>query len=97
MNGADCWKHRSNRRLHWVKKAKTIANHHHDFDLCRLPSALKQRLLQIEAVHALEIESQADETPFPSGGGQAAQGELAKTEDFFDDANDRLHGALRKR
>src|SRR5512139_3230874 len=62
-------------------------------DLCfsQPAGALKQPLFQEEGVHALEIEGQTDETPFACGRKQAAQGELAKAEDFFDDANDQLN------
>jgi len=71
-----------------------IADHLYDIHHSRLPDALKQAVFRVEAVHAFQIESQADETPFTGGGGQAAQRELAKPEDFFDDANDRLNRAF---
>ena len=77
-----------------VKRTKMSKDPVQDFHLSQHPGALQQPLLQIEAVHAFQIERQADETPFASGRLQAAQGELAKAEDFFDDANHGFHGAF---
>jgi hypothetical protein len=36
-----------------------------DFCFSQPAGALKQPLFQEEAMHSLEVESQADETPFP--------------------------------
>ena len=40
-------------------------------------------------MEALEIESQTDQTPLTSSGLNTSQGELAKAEHLFDDANHR--------
>ena len=45
-------------------------------------------------MQTFQIESQADQAPLASGGGQAAQGELAEAQDFFDEANYRLYRAF---
>ena len=45
-------------------------------------------------MQAFEIERQAHQTPFSSRRRQASQRELSEAEDFFDDANDRLHSAF---
>src|SRR3989337_2279107 len=41
-----------------------------------------------------QIEGQANQTPFPGSGRQPTQGELAKAEHFFDDADDGFYGAF---
>ena len=65
-----------------------------EFHLSGRSGARHQPLLQVEAMHAFEIEGQADKTPFASRRPQAAQGELAKAEDLLEDANDGFHGAF---
>jgi hypothetical protein len=65
-----------------------------DFHLSQLSGALQQPSLQVEAVHAFQIESQADETPFACCRQLTAQRELAKAEDLLDDANDGFNGAF---
>ena len=65
-----------------------------DFYFSPSLGALEQPMLLIEDVHALEVERQAHERPFACGGGQAAQRELPKAEDLFDDSNDGLHRAF---
>jgi len=45
-------------------------------------------------MQAFEIERQTHQTPFSSRRRQAWQRELSEAEDFFDDANDRFHGAF---
>ena len=45
-------------------------------------------------VHPFEIESQTYQTPFARRGSQTTQRELAKSQDFFDDADDWLHGTF---
>ena len=51
-------------------------------------------MLQIQDMHTLQVESQTDEAPLACGGGQAAQRELAKAEDFFNDADHGLDRAF---
>lgn len=45
-------------------------------------------------MESLQVESQTNQAPLPSDGQQAAQGELAKAQGFFDDANHWLDGTL---
>jgi hypothetical protein len=65
-----------------------------DFCVSQPVGASEQPLFDIQDRHALEVESQTNETPFTCCRDQAAQRELAKTEDFFNDANDGLNGAF---
>ena len=48
-------------------------------------------------MQTFEIEGQANQTPFTGDSGQAAQGELAKPQDFFDGAEDWLNRAFAQR
>ena len=45
-------------------------------------------------MHTLQVPGQTHQAPLASGFRQAAQGELAKTEDFFDNANHRFDSAF---
>jgi hypothetical protein len=65
-------------------------DHYLDFCFSQPPGALIQSLFHIEDVHPLKVESQANETPLTGRSGQAAQGELSKAEDLFDNADDRF-------
>src|SRR3972149_6967024 len=51
----------------------------------KYPSARQQDM------QTFQIEGQAHQTPFPGGGGQTAQGELAKAQDFLEDADHGFH------
>ncbi len=54
----------------------------------------RRRLAGHQNVQSLEIEGQANQTPFPGRRTQAAQRELPKAQDFFDETNNRFHGHL---
>jgi hypothetical protein len=56
--------------------------------------ALKPRSCGAQEMHALEIESKADQVPLAIGFGLTAQGELTEAQDLFDDADDGFDGAL---
>lgn len=43
-------------------------------------------------MQTFQIKSQANQRPFPGRRRQTAQGELAKAQDFLDDANDGFNG-----
>ena len=45
-------------------------------------------------MHALQVESQAYQTPFACGRPQAAQRKLAEAQDFLDDADDGFYRGL---
>src|SRR3989304_6196903 len=68
----------------------------HLLEFCFSPpaGALEQSLFHIQDVHALQVESQADESPFACRRQQAAQGKLSKAEDLLDDANNWFDGAF---
>jgi len=55
---------------------------------------LKHPLDRPQDMQTFQVESQADQTPFASGGGQAPQRELAKAQHFFDQANHWLDRAF---
>ena len=70
------------------------AEHSPPFSFTRHTGTLKKPLLHEQDVHTLEVKSQADQTPFACRCGQAAQRELAKAQDLFDDPDHRLDGTL---
>src|SRR5574337_1305316 len=47
-----------------------------------------------QSMPTLQVEGQAHQAPFASGGNQAPQRELAKAQDLFDDPDHRFDGTL---
>jgi hypothetical protein len=56
--------------------------------------ALQQSLLQVESVHAFQVDSQTNQAPFPRRAGKSTQGELAEAQHFFDDPEYWIHRAF---
>ncbi len=77
-----------------MKKTYMRSDHLLDFYFSPSSGALKQPSFLVDDVHALQVESQADETPFACCGCQSAQGKLSKAEDLFEDADNRFHSGF---